>query len=219
MKISLIALLPLVLIAPLAHAKLTFTALDQTLTPFSSEPTATAIFPLKNTGAGPIRIHTVRIDCPCVVARWPTQILQPNEEAQITVQADLTNKVGATTYSLQVLTDDPQNPSYVLTLQLALRDAVQLNPRFVYWKIGDELTTKTAELILHPETKLQWQSWQAQDPTFNVTEISDPATPQLRRLQITPPGPPRQRATCPILIHLRHPDGTTYTTTLIARVL
>ena len=70
-----------------------------------------ATFEVKNAGNAPLRIVSVRPDCDCTNAVWPSQAVEPGETAEISVRFDAT-LLGRFDKAVAVYTNAQSEPFY-----------------------------------------------------------------------------------------------------------
>jgi hypothetical protein len=113
----------------------------------------TAAFPFRNSGDKPVRILSVDPSCSCVSAEPDKAVCAPGETGAIRVQLNLTGYIGHLTRTLAITTDDPTGRFAQLVLTVDIPELVNITPRFLFWRIGDQPAAKSAEIaVADPKT-------------------------------------------------------------------
>ena len=84
-------------------------------------------FPVLNEGTAPLRILRVQTSCRCTKKDY-TEIVRPGEEGYVTLAVDTSGFIGEENKTARVYTNDPQNPSVVLTMRGGVRPFVTIKP-------------------------------------------------------------------------------------------
>ncbi len=86
--------------------------------------TATADVTIKNTGNESLRINSIRTSCGCTKVREPKDLLKPGESDLLQIGFDATGFRGPIVKYVSIDTNDPQNPSYSLTISAEVKEEV-----------------------------------------------------------------------------------------------
>ena len=103
-------------------------------------------FKFTNRGAKPVKILNVRPSCGCTAAKPERDVVAPGESSHLSAEISTANRIGLVSVSIVVETDDAVQPTYSLTLNVNITEAVQMTPRLLFWKIGGPATAKRAVL-------------------------------------------------------------------------
>jgi len=90
-------------------------------------PKVEFVFRLKNTGAAPLKIIEAKGNCGCVAAAYDREIA-PGGTGTVTAVLDTAERIGMEVKHLTVVSNDPENPTVVLTIKAQLRRAVEVGP-------------------------------------------------------------------------------------------
>lgn len=129
-------------------AALQWEATDLQLKARPGQESMTITFPYRNTGNQPVRILAVDPSCSCVAAGPEKAVCAPGESGAIRVELHLAGYVGRVRRSLAVTTDDPAGKFAELTLSVDIPEVVNIAPRFLYWRVGDQPEAKSAEIVV-----------------------------------------------------------------------
>ena len=91
--------------------------------------TRTHVFKVTNEGDETLKITSVRPACGCAVAEFDRSI-EPGETGEIRVDMDTSTLTGGVGKHVMVLTNDPTNPSFALTVNVRVIEHLVLNPGF-----------------------------------------------------------------------------------------
>lgn len=92
------------------------------------------IFEIRNEGDAVLEITDVRPSCGCTVATYDDKIA-PGEVGRIHVVIDSTNLFGADVKKVTVLTNDPSNPSIVLSIKSMVRPYLNAVPGYARFNV------------------------------------------------------------------------------------
>ncbi|HEY6417437.1 MAG TPA: DUF1573 domain-containing protein [Candidatus Binataceae bacterium] len=85
-------------------------------------------FKIKNTGSGSLEIRGVKTSCGCTAASPTKNRLGPGEESEITVDFDTHFQKGHQVRTITAMTNDPDNPQAVMTMQGVVKQQVSATP-------------------------------------------------------------------------------------------
>jgi hypothetical protein len=89
-------------------------------------------FALRNEGNAELRVHEVQATCGCTVAKFD-QSIPPGAAGVVTAEVHTEAFRGPIAKDVTVLTNDPANPSIVLTLRADVRPLVDAAPGYVHF--------------------------------------------------------------------------------------
>ena len=131
-------------IAAAAQAALVWEKTTIELNPVLGAPNAVGVFKYENKGGTPIHFKSApRTSCGCTVAALQKNEVAPGEKGEITATFNIGDRTGVQMKTITVETDDPQNPTTVLTLKANIAQLLELQPAFVFWQAGEEAKPKT----------------------------------------------------------------------------
>jgi len=106
-----------------------------------SQSTIEHTFVIRNTGDTTLEISNVRPACGCTLANISEKIVPPGGESQITARLSLQGRNGPQSKPITILSNDPQNPEYRVTLAGTVAAAINVTPdRLMFGQIGTEQT-------------------------------------------------------------------------------
>lgn len=141
-----------------ARASLTWETTSADLHPSLSDKTAVVHFKYKNTGDKQVTITSVHSSCGCTTAALAKNVVEPEEEGEITATFNIGDRSGVQNKTITVQTDDTTNPSTILKLTATIPSLLEIQPIFVYWSENDLLKPKTITATVEgdfPVTKLK----------------------------------------------------------------
>jgi uncharacterized protein DUF1573 len=113
------------------------------LHPAAGDKEAVGHFKYQNAGSQPVRFKSVRTSCGCTAAQSQKEAVQPGEKGEITATFKIGERTGTQVKNVTVETDDPTNPTTVLTLKAVIPQEIEINPAFVFWGQGEAPNPKT----------------------------------------------------------------------------
>ena len=131
-------------IAATAQAALVWEKTTLELNPALGDSNAVGVFKYENKGDTPIHFKSApRTSCGCTVAALQKMDVAPGEKGEIKATFNIGDRTGMQMKTITVETDDPQNPTTVLTLKANIAQLLELQPAFVFWQAGEEAKPKT----------------------------------------------------------------------------
>jgi hypothetical protein len=128
------------------RAELVWEQASLTMESLAGQANTQGIFKFTNRGAEPVKILNVRATCGCTAAKPDREVIGPGDSSQLTAEISTANRIGLVSVSIFVETDDIVQPTYSLTLNVIITEAVQMTPRLLFWKIGEPATAKRVVL-------------------------------------------------------------------------
>jgi hypothetical protein len=89
---------------------------------------------LRNEGTEPLEITQVRPSCGCTVATYD-EVIAPGATGKVRAEIDTTNLFGADSKRVTVLTNDPSNPSIVLTAKSEVKPYLHAIPGYARFNV------------------------------------------------------------------------------------
>lgn len=111
-----------------------------------SQSTIEHTFIIRNAGDTTLEISNVRPACGCTLANISEKTVPPGGESQITARLSLQGRNGPQSKPITILSNDPQNPEYRVTLAGTVAAAINVAPdRLMFGQIA---TAQTIELFV-----------------------------------------------------------------------
>lgn len=130
--------------AATAQAALVWEKTTIELNPALGAANAVGVFKYENKGDTPVHFKGApRTSCGCTVAALQKNEVAPGEKGEIKATFNIGDRTGMQMKTITVETDDPQNPTTVLTLKANIAQLLELQPAFVFWQSGEEAKPKT----------------------------------------------------------------------------
>lgn len=129
---------------------------------------AVAVFPFRNQGDQPVRIVSVDPSCRCMAAEPGKEVYAPGETGEISVEVALTGYVGRLRRSIAVETDDAASRFVELTLTVDIPEPVVINPRFLFWRVGDRPEQRSLEIVVAEPKTTAFGEIECNNPLFHV---------------------------------------------------
>ncbi|HYB92463.1 MAG TPA: DUF1573 domain-containing protein [Candidatus Binataceae bacterium] len=120
-------------------------------------------FRIKNAGPGELLLRGIKPSCGCTAATPSTTHLASGESADIAVGFDTRFQKGHQTRTVTVLSNDPNSPSAVMTMQGTVRQQVAATPAQIAFGDVRKGTEETREVVIDDLTNA---------PGFNVGEVT-----------------------------------------------
>ncbi len=124
-------------LAASAQAQLKFQSVEQFVAVSPGEGRAISHFNFTNAGNYHVKILGTDTTCGCTAAVTDKRVYAPGEKGQIEVTFKTANRHGMYGEPIAVKTDDPQVKEINLHLRILVRDALELQPMFLYWAAGE----------------------------------------------------------------------------------
>lgn len=172
-------------IGPATHAELAWEKTEIELHPPLGAPNAVATFKYSNKGDKPLHINAARPSCGCTVASLKKNDVAPGESGEITATFNIGDRTGTQVKTITVDTDDPKQPSTVLTLKAVIAQALELRPSFVYWESGEAPKPKTIVAVAGKDVPVKNISVTSSSPSF-TTKVSPGKEPGEFKIEVQP---------------------------------
>ncbi len=137
--ICIALVLPLISFARLEWKK---TTIDYQAT--TDDESVTALYYFANTGAAPVKILSTKTSCGCTVAKLDKEIYEPGEMGTVEVTFTFDARVGKQSKNVQLYTNDPDRPAYLLTLNVDIPPFLSVEPQTLFWTLDEEPKPKTS---------------------------------------------------------------------------
>ena len=122
------------------------------------------LFAIKNRGDEPLTITQIRSSCGCTAATLSTKTIAPGKSGEVKVTFDSTNFADQVTKTVHLDSNDPRNPSTVLTMQGKIVEIIAATPRTL--NLGSLKAGSRKEIMLKLENR--------GTSTFTVTSVHSP---------------------------------------------
>ena len=108
-------------------------------------------FVVKNRGDEPLTINQIRSSCGCTAATLSAKTIPPGKSEEVKVTFDSTNFAGQVTKTVNLDSNDPHNPSTVLTLQGKVSEIIAAVPNPL--NLGSLKAGSRKEVVLKLENR------------------------------------------------------------------
>ena len=109
------------------------------------------VFTLKNRGDEPLAIKEIRSSCGCTAASLSARTIPPGKTGEVKVTFDSTNFAGQVTKTVYLDSNDPRNPSAMLSMQGNISEIIAANPRTL--NLGSLKAGSMKEVVVAVENK------------------------------------------------------------------
>ena len=188
---------------PRAEAKLVFANTTIIVPAQWSDTEAVAVYKFQNTGPETVKITEVQPGCGCTTPSLSKDVFAPGESGEVSLQFSFGGRSGPAREEATVMTDLPSQPTIELMLQTTIPRVLDVTPLVLYWKQGEKLAPKTAEIDLAPGLPFQKLEVGDAGPNFQVAlkEVQHAAHYELvvtpLPVKSAPATPPAGNATTP----------------------
>lgn len=167
------------------------------------EKTARADFAFTNISKAPVTIDSVKTSCGCTTATLEKKTYQPGEKGHITaVFASNGRQKGPQVKGIRVVVRGDPEPT-VLTMVAQIGEAVQIDPPFVFWRVGDAPRPKTIRVKIPAGMGLRLARVSSNDPKIAAAleTVKEGAEYQIA---VTPQNTDRQAMAVLSLLAVNH---------------
>ncbi len=150
------------------------------------QPMAAGVFYFKNAGDHAVRILSLTPSCDCLQPALKQNVYAPGEAGEIRVEFSLGGRAGRQEKNIAVLTsDDAPNAPTVLKMIVDIPEPVVLQPRFLFWRLGEDPAAKDIEIIIAEPAKTTLGDAQCATAGFSV-QLESAGSAGHHRLRIKP---------------------------------
>ena len=110
------------------------------------------VFLLGNDGDTELKIERVRTTCGCTTAKLATKTIAPGEEVEVKTRLSLKGRRGHQNKSINVFSNDPENPRYRLTLKGRVHEDMTIRPRHVNFRVSPKNPKMQQEIVVTFDT-------------------------------------------------------------------
>lgn len=209
-------LIPLLLLAPLAHAELKW---EKPVQQYQRVPDDKAIetrYAFRNVGTTPVTIKSLRSSCGCTTARLDKKTYAPGESGEVTAKFTFGDRKGAYLKGITVTTDEKGVDPIVLKLFVDILEPVTLTPGLVFWRTGEATAAKTVQITADPAKPVKVKSVVSSNPNFTASLQTVQAGSQYA-IAITPTAT-AQKGNAEITVQTDFPADAPHAYTIYARI-
>jgi hypothetical protein len=203
-------------LSSMAQAQLAWEKTELELNPAAGAESVDATFKYENKGTKPINIKAVRTSCGCTTAALKKNDVAPGEKGEIVATLKTGDRVGLQQKTVTVETDDPQQPSTVLTLKANIAQLLELQPAFVFWQSNEDPKPKTIMAKVGKGVTIKNLEVTSSAPEF-TTKVEPGAAGEFKI--IVQPTSTAKQVTASLSIKPDSSAGTTKVFTANARVM
>lgn len=149
------------------QAALEWEAQEATITARPEDKATTARFKFTNTGNAKVTINEVPASCSCIAAELERKSYAPGESGEIAVTLSHGMRTGNVRQSVKVKTSDPSLDTE-LKLEVAIPKLYSCDTNLLFWKKGEPLLPKKANLTFHAGLPVKILSLNSENPNFTV---------------------------------------------------
>ena len=140
-------------------------------------------FAFKNTGAQPVSITRVHTACNCTTAAAAVRQYAPGDSGTLDVKFEFGGRMGPQRKEIKVTTSD--GAIHKLELTGWIRQPLTIAPSLLFWRIGEEVAAKKAQLTLAAGKKLKIREVVSSNAQIHA-EIENNAEGEPISLKVTP---------------------------------
>lgn len=168
-----------------AAAPLVWEQTDRSVVATPGQETATVVYAFHNASDHPVQITSINTGCVCTSAELAKDSYAPGEKGELKIQFTLGDRVGRQERLIHLATNDPASPTVMVRLVVDIPELAVVRPRLLFWKVGDALESKTAEIVLTQPEHSEVLEPKSTSAAFTA-KLTAGARPGLYRLEITP---------------------------------
>lgn len=199
-------LIAALLLAASAQAKLEWETREVALTPALGAEQAEALFTFTNRGSSVVTLQSVTSSCGCTVPKMEKMTYAPGESGVVRALFTIGSRTGRQTSSVTVVSDDATEGRTLLSLVVNIPMAVDMQPRVVYWNVGEASDERILLVKAHPEAGIKAVGIKSEAEGFTV-DLREGEAPLTWEVVIRPVDTSqRRRATYELLTDA--PNGT-----------
>ncbi len=113
---------------------------------WAGDKNAVAVYRFHNAGNSPITITSLKTSCGCTTAEMSKKTFAAGEAGEVKATFEVGDRVGQQTKLITVISDDVPSRTTNLVLEVNIREFATMNPRFVYWRVGEATSEKRIEI-------------------------------------------------------------------------
>ena len=125
------------------------------LTAQEGDEKVVASFPVKNTSTQTVKVTKIETGCGCTSAQLAEPRLLPGASGELRVTFKLEGRVGSQSKVITIKTDESASESTQLWLKVDIISPVVVQPRMVFWRVGDPTEPKVVAVTLVPGAEVK----------------------------------------------------------------
>lgn len=168
----------------LLQAGLEFEATELELQVGLMDDSVEAVFRFKNTGEQTVTISDTRSSCGCTVPTLEKAVYVPGEEGEIKALFTIGGRTGKQHKTVSLTTDDPVNPTVMLSFNTTIPEWCTVEPRLLRWKVSSAIKGLQMTITIADPEKVKVEFTQEDMKNFAISEVS--MTPEKQVFLITP---------------------------------
>jgi len=184
MKTRILSFTLSILLAVAAHAELKWEQSTIELHPAMGDKQAVAHFKYENTGKTAVHFKSVKASCGCTATQSQKEVVNPGEKGEITATFTIGDRTGQQVKTVTVQTDDPAQPTTMLTLKANIASALEIKPTFVYWTSGED--PKPKKILLKAAKEFPAKDITIKSNSQNFVSKVVPGKPGEWTIEVTP---------------------------------
>ena len=145
----LLILLPL-LATNLWAAELHWETKHRTLILTPKQTNGEVTFRAHNQSAELLEIDRIESSCGCTVSKITSKRIQPGQKTEVIAKFDKKGRKQNSQVQLRVYLKGQSKACANLTIAVEIHTAITIKPSIVYWRKGDQETTRKVEVVLDP---------------------------------------------------------------------
>lgn len=103
-------------------------------------------FDFENTGKYPVEIKKISTSCGCTMVKPAKSLYLPKEKGNIEGTFIIGDRIGTQNQEITIETNDISKKYYKLTLKLYIKREINLSPKVLIWRIGNEPIPQNAAI-------------------------------------------------------------------------
>ncbi len=156
--------------APAAAAKLIFEESTHDFGTLGQRQKVKHIFKFRNDGDALLVIDNVKASCGCTGTLLSQSEIPPGEAGEIEVTFKSQMSSGKKKKSIDVSSNDPENPSVRLYITADISVPVEVRPRSLYWTADKgEPSSRTVQLLYQPDHETKIVKLESSSPAVTAT--------------------------------------------------
>jgi len=165
------------------------------------------VFVLKNEGDLSLEIRQVRPSCGCTVASLSQNTIPPGGQTELTTRLSLRGRQGAQHKTISVESNDPNQPTLVLSLEGTAVEEIRVRPNQLFFGriTTDSIVTGAVEITVQSMNAVKITRTSSNTSNLTVTTESSPDGRLARVLIGTQPPLPRGMLRGNVHIETDHP--------------
>lgn len=152
----------------------------------ATETDTSAVFSFTNESDQSVTIESVRSSCGCTVPELTKRNYAPGETGEIIAVFTFGTRTGAQRKTISVITDEQGAERQDLVLEVTIPVLIEVRPFFVFWRKGDEISTKSIEVKVVDPDLIKPVTVESASENFQAVLRQDAEDPTTWQIEITP---------------------------------